>query len=42
MPVWQTIRQTFFLAGVLFVPVLVDRVGHLDQPRPVFEQFQQF
>jgi hypothetical protein len=31
-----------FSCDVLFVPVLVDRVCHLDQPRPVLDQFKQF
>jgi hypothetical protein len=42
MPILQTMRRTVFLAGILLVPVLVNRVCHLDQPRPVFDQFQQF
>ena len=31
-----------FFAGIVSLPVLVDGVGHLDQPRPVLDQFQQF
>ncbi len=38
----QTIRWTVFLDGISLLPMLIDRICHLDQPRPVFDQFQQF
>ena len=31
-----------FLPRILLVPVLIDRICHFDQPRSVFDQFQQF
>ena len=42
MLVPQQIRRTVFLTGILPVPVLIDRIGHFDQPRAVIDQFQQF
>ena len=42
MPVLRTIRRTIFLAGILVVPVLIDRVRHLDQPCTVFDLFEEF
>jgi len=40
--VLRTIRQTIFLGGILRLPVLVQRIRDLGQPRPIFGQFQQF
>jgi hypothetical protein len=38
----QTIYWTVLLGGISLLPVLIDRICELDQPCPVFDQFQQF
>jgi hypothetical protein len=42
MAVCQAIRQTIFLGGISLLPVLIQRIRDLRQPRPVFDPFQQF
>ena len=38
----QTIRQKIFLGGISLLPVLIQCICDLGQPRPVFDLFQQF
>jgi hypothetical protein len=40
MTVLRTIRRTDFLARIILLPVLVDRICHFDQPNTVFDEFQ--
>lgn len=40
MTILRQIRRMVFLAGVLVLPVLANRIGDLDQPSAVFHGFQ--
>ena len=42
MAVLRTIRQMIFLGGISHLPMLIQRIRDLRQPRPVFDLFQQF
>ena len=40
MTILRQFRRMHFLAGVPFLPMLADGIGHFDEPRTVFRQFQ--